>query len=1342
MNNKHSKLSFLARAAMTLAVLLLTSMAAWAQNPASIGSIQWNSEGYYEIKSGNNLHDLAVYVNGQGTYSTGGDETTRHNAIGLTFKQTANIDMENETFAPIGNYHENGASWGDPSFQGTYNGGEFEIRNLTISNSTDWCQGLFGYLYGSAVVKNVKLVNCSITTGQRYAGGIVAFATASSNNRITIDNCHFNGTLTNSLGSGSGSGNYHGGIAGNIQDTDISNCTVTGTISTTKSSYYYGGIVGYARTSTVSDCENQANITGTGRYYGGIVGENYSSTISNCFSIGTIEGDGRGAIAGSNLFSYGTFSNCYYASPCNVKAVNNSDIEGVVPAYTITNGTNVAAIAITEPVNYHSTLTGKDYFVADTYTVTMTLTPDMNTHTLDKYICEGGTLTLDTENNVYKLTITDKDVTISALVHNNDANPFEDLITIEDIPNQRWMGKVAIVPVVNVKYDNTTLVEGTDYYMEVANNEQVGQATVTITGINGYTGTKQTTFNIEDLTVGNNNRYQISSEADLQQFASIVNTGGRLNGVYELTDDITLTQEHTPIGCDGDHCFKGSFDGNDHTISNLTINQPNKSYQGLFGYISNSDHVFYVTLSNCNIKGKEYVGGIAGYAAEANIYGCKVSGTIEGNNAGGIVGYNYSSSYLRSCFSACEVSGTSNVGSIVGNCSNTNHFSNNYHLSTTIGGKGEYNKATGTDIAGKAEVVVKITNGDERITTFTLPATPAVTWNEENYYKSGTEVILNCTETDGNYFDYYNVSNGAISNAGIIDGSHTLTGFTEDVVITPVYVTSQTDLSTLATIASIEALPYNGAVQHPVPVVTYNNETLVENVNYTVSYSADCQNVGTTHTVTVNFIGKYTGSTSAQFTINPYNISVNNAITVTDFEGEYPKGYETIGMTLKMAGTNITLTAGTDYDVTDNGNHGSAGNYQLTINAKDNGNYVGTMSLDYTIVDTSTLTVYDGTDRSNIPVIGNDANCYNKTEFVMPASKLTNMNGKAITTMKFYVETKAAADWGDARWRVFMKEVDYTTIQQQSNYYVYEGSDGATIVYDGALDGTQNVMTVSFTVPYIYKGGNLLIGFYQYERGMSKDVLFYGENQNEVVCYYSDSPSHEYYSVDNITTGYDKEFLPKTTFWYQDKATVDVKFAPEGFATYFDSQLDLVLPEGMKARIVTADEGNNKLTYADIADGDKESKIVPAGTAVMLQIAKGSEPQTKTIGLDRGAAAFTGTNLLHGSDTETTPTGNSGDLFYKLTYSDSGNNFGWYWGATDGAAFTSPAHKAWLVLSANSARGFLGLPDYNDELTGIADINREAVSDGRWYSVDGVRQNGKPTKKGLFIVDGKKVVIK
>src|SRR6056297_2324496 len=60
--------------------------------------------------------------------------------------------------------------------------------------------------------------------------------------------------------------------------------------------------------------------------------------------------------------------------------------------------------------------------------------------------------------------------------------------------------------------------------------------------------------------------------------------------------------------------FQGTFDGNGYKISNLYINRPNDSHQGLFGGIRSNSGFFVknLGLENCNITGEERTGGIVG----------------------------------------------------------------------------------------------------------------------------------------------------------------------------------------------------------------------------------------------------------------------------------------------------------------------------------------------------------------------------------------------------------------------------------------------------------------------------------------------------------------------------------------------------------------------------------------------------------------------------------------------------------------------------------------------------------------------------------------------------------
>ena len=138
-----------------------------------------------------------------------------------------------------------------------------------------------------------------------------------------------------------------------------------------------------------------------------------------------------------------------------------------------------------------------------------------------------------------------------------------------------------------------------------------------------------------------------------------------------LADNITLPavaedeSNWTPIGTES-RPYTGNFDGGNHTITGLTVNQT-RNYVGLIGCIGSDGTVKNVKLENVNITGDGYfVGGVAG-TNYGTIENCSVDGTLTNNRhyLGGVVGNNYGS--IIGCSSSGTITGTSpNVGGIGG----------------------------------------------------------------------------------------------------------------------------------------------------------------------------------------------------------------------------------------------------------------------------------------------------------------------------------------------------------------------------------------------------------------------------------------------------------------------------------------------------------------------------------------------------------------------------------------------------------------------------------------------------------------------------------------------------
>lgn len=141
-----------------------------------------------------------------------------------------------------------------------------------------------------------------------------------------------------------------------------------------------------------------------------------------------------------------------------------------------------------------------------------------------------------------------------------------------------------------------------------------------------------------------NNEYQIYNVNQLKWFRDLVNgaltdgTGRKKNANAKLMADIDLQYEAwTPIGkydpwYNGDIVYAGTFDGNNHTISNLKVEKVYCS--GFFGNVSDG-HVKNLGIINADLKCSERsIGVIAGMIFHADIKNCYAVGDLKLNASG------------------------------------------------------------------------------------------------------------------------------------------------------------------------------------------------------------------------------------------------------------------------------------------------------------------------------------------------------------------------------------------------------------------------------------------------------------------------------------------------------------------------------------------------------------------------------------------------------------------------------------------------------------------------------------------------------------------------------------
>lgn len=214
---------------------------------------------------------------------------------------------------------------------------------------------------------------------------------------------------------------------------------------------------------------------------------------------------------------------------------------------------------------------------------------------------------------------------------------------------------------------------------------------------------------IGEIGTAGDNPFLIATAEQLKELATLVNAEKTYNdgngsygaAHYRMVADVDLSAygNWTPIGSE-DTPFRGTFEGNSHTIRNLTITNATQEYHGLFGWakgiiqnvlVSNANiSVTYPNaavgtivgrndgiVQNCAmlggfVRGNVYVGGIVGCnismsMSMGTVQNCYATGSVTGTgeSAGGIAGGNGGT--VRNCYATGSVTGTgNNAGGVAG----------------------------------------------------------------------------------------------------------------------------------------------------------------------------------------------------------------------------------------------------------------------------------------------------------------------------------------------------------------------------------------------------------------------------------------------------------------------------------------------------------------------------------------------------------------------------------------------------------------------------------------------------------------------------------------------------
>lgn len=215
------------------------------------------------------------------------------------------------------------------------------------------------------------------------------------------------------------------------------------------------------------------------------------------------------------------------------------------------------------------------------------------------------------------------------------------------------------------------------------------------------------------------------------------------------------------------------------------------------------------------------------------------------------------------------------------------------------------------------------------------------------------------------------------------------------------------------------------------------------------------------------------------------------------------------------------------------------------------------------------LTICDSTaTNSYVPVYGYNVDNYSMSQFVVPADSLASMQWGAIDGLTFYASTTTAA-WNNAKFEVYVAEVPSTTISAFADWASLE-----KVMNEAHLQIANNKMVVAFDAPYIYQGGNLLIGIKETVYGTYGSCTWYGVDATGA------SYGGHLSKTGTTPTASQRNFLPKMTISYLAGS------APE---CMFVSGLQVTATTATSATIGwTAEEGQDawQLVYSTDAEFD------------------------------------------------------------------------------------------------------------------------------------------------------------
>jgi len=511
---------------------------------------------------------------------------------------------------------------------------------------------------------------------------------------------------------------------------------------------------------------------------------------------------------------------------------------------------------------------------------------------------------------------------------------------------------------------------------------------------------------------------------------------------------------------------------------------------------------------------------------------------------------------------------------------------------------------------------------------------------------------------------------------------------------------------TLTLTTPAEGYTYDGEAKEPAVTVTLGGETLAA-TDYTVAYGNDIHDNIDAGEVTVTVTGAktYTGTLTKTFTIAKASIEFSVGIdgwTYGTYSDEvnipYTEGLEDLDVmpTYTYKAKNAADNTYTETVPTD------AGDYVIRATVAETANYAaGEATAEFTIgkaeLGNVNVTIEGWTygDTAKTPVVNGNI-------------------GKGAETFEYASQNAVAENWtttvptdaGSYLIKATIAETaNYLGTTVRSNFTIQQASLSAVVIADIAdQDYTGSQITPDITVTF---NGNVV--------DASEYTVNYGENTNVGQGTVTLATTNK-----NFVAG---EVSPQKTF---NILGTELSMGGHQWITY-QATANLTIPAGLAAYIVTA--VNDRSVTA------QQVNYIPQGVGILLTIVGAEVLETYVATRYTGEEGTFDNNLLQGCAEATPVSDLTAERNIYVLYNDE------FVKTTSG---TIPVGRAYLPVSKTVAAGARLAINFADEATGInvLPVNGEKRMEDGYFDLNGRRLSAKPAKAGLYISNGRKVVIK